>query len=361
MISRLTPAAGLCRRFLSSSTREIAFAFDIDGVLLRGTKPIAKAGEALKLLNKNKIPYILLTNGGGLMESERVNFISNALNVEISPLQIVQSHTPYKTLVNKYEKILAVGTYSVKDVAKKYGFQNVVHPIDIIKYNKFTTPFSGVSQETIDQYGEEINDLTTKPFDAVLVFNDPHDWAADLQIISDVINSNSGMLNTLRNEKEWQPSVPIYFSNNDLLWANQYNLNRFGQGAFRYLVRTLYSQMNKGLPLRDFIIGKPTSITYDFAHNVLIDWRQKLLNGETTSLKQILPNLGSKPESSPFDKVYMVGDNPASDIIGAEKNGWESCLVRTGVYRDGDVLDKCTPTMIVDDVYEAVTKVLREQ
>ncbi|CAB4256025.1 similar to Saccharomyces cerevisiae YKR070W Putative protein of unknown function [Maudiozyma barnettii] len=360
MLSRVGLPIRASARLLSTSAREIAFAFDIDGVLLRGTKPIAKAGDALRLLNKNKIPYILLTNGGGLLESQRVDFISKTLDVQISPLQIVQSHTPYKTLVNKYEKILAVGTYSVKDVAKKYGFKDVVHPIDIIKYNKSIAPFSGITTSELDQFSDEVKDLTTKPFDAVLVFNDPHDWAADLQVISDVINSDKGMLNTLRTEKEWQPSIPIYFSNNDLLWANQYNLNRFGQGAFRHLVRTLYSQMNNGLPLRDFIIGKPTSITYDFAHTVLIDWRNKLLNGKTNSTVQILPNLGYKPEESPFSKVFMVGDNPASDIIGAEKNGWESCLVKTGVYNDGDVLDKCTPTMIVDDAYAAVTKVLNE-
>lgn len=355
-----TIAKTIGTRLLNTTSKEFAFAFDIDGVLLRGTEAIPKAGEALKLLNKNKIPFILLTNGGGILEADRVNFISQKLGVEISPLQIVQSHTPYKTLVDKYERILAVGTPSVKNVAKTYGFKDVVHPFDIIRYNKSITPFSGVTGPELEQFSSEVKGLTTKKFDAVLVFNDPHDWAGDLQVISDVLNTQGGMLNTLRKEQQWEPAVPIFFSNNDLLWANQYTLNRFGQGAFRYLVQTLYSKMNNGMPLRDFIIGKPTAITYNFAHNVLIDWRNKLLNGETDSTTQCLPPLGQKPESSPFDKVFMVGDNPASDIIGANKNGWESCLVRTGVYRDGDVLDQCTPTMIVDDSYTAVVDVLKK-
>ena len=37
-------------------------------------------------------------------------------------------------------------------------------------------------------------------------------------------------------------------------------------------------------------------------------------------------------DSADFDTVYMVGDNPASDIRGANRMGapWESVLVLTG-------------------------------
>ncbi|EDO15653.1 hypothetical protein Kpol_473p12 [Vanderwaltozyma polyspora DSM 70294] len=346
------------KRLLHSTKKNIAFAFDIDGVLLRSKTPIPGAGDALRLLNKNNIPYILLTNGGGSLEYQRAEFLSNTLDVAISPDQVILSHTPYRTLANKYNKILAIGTPSVREVAKSYGFKNVVHQTDIIRYNKFITPFTGLSNEQLLEYSQEIPDIDTKKFDAVLVFNDPHDWAADIQIITDLLNTNNGMLNTLRNEQTSKPSIPIYFSNNDLLWANGYSLNRFGQGAFRFLVRELYSRLNKGLALEDTVIGKPTKITYDFAHNVLIAWRENLLNGGRNGLLSKLPNWGEEAKTSPFDKVYMIGDNPASDIIGAYKYGWESCLVRTGVYRDGDKLDGFKPTYTVDNVYDAVTKAL---
>ena len=29
----------------------------------------------------------------------------------------------------------------------------------------------------------------------------------------------------------------------------------------------------------------------------------------------------------------MIGDNPASNIIGGNMYGWNTCLVRTGVYQ----------------------------
>lgn len=349
------------KRFLQSTAKNIGFAFDIDGVLLRSKSPIAGAGDALRLLSDNKIPYILLTNGGGQLEEERADFISKTLGVAISPLQVVLSHSPYKALVDNYERILAVGTPSVRRVAEHYGFKDVVHLTDIIRYNRDITPFSGMSDEQLFEYSKEIPDIDTKKFDAVLVFNDPHDWAADIQIISDAINSENGMLNTLRKETSCKPSIPIYFSNRDFLWANRYSLNRFGQGAFRSLVRQLYSEMNNNLPLEDCTIGKPTKLTYDFAHHVLINWREKLLTGNTSDTRQILPTLGVEPEVSPFDDVFMVGDNPASDIIGAQEYGWKSCLVRTGVYRDGSRLGNIKPTMVVDNVFEAVTNALESE
>jgi ribonucleotide monophosphatase NagD (HAD superfamily) len=37
-----------------------------------------------------------------------------------------------------------------------------------------------------------------------------------------------------------------------------------------------------------------------------------------------------------ISKYFMIGDNPAGDIRGANQMGWESILVRTGVYKPGD-------------------------
>jgi len=31
----------------------------------------------------------------------------------------------------------------------------------------------------------------------------------------------------------------------------------------------------------------------------------------------------------------MIGDNPKSDIRGSNKAGWESILVKTGIFKNG--------------------------
>ena len=54
---------------------------------------------------------------------------------------------------------------------------------------------------------------------------------------------------------------------------------------------------------------------------------------------------------------YMVGDSPSSDILGGNQNGFETILVKTGNYKDG--MDPHNAKYIVDDVYDAVNKVLK--
>lgn len=52
---------------------------------------------------------------------------------------------------------------------------------------------------------------------------------------------------------------------------------------------------------------------------------------------------------------YMVGDNPASDIAGANAHGWSSILVRTGVFHDTHGEKPAyQPTAIADNVEKGV-------
>lgn len=48
----------------------------IDGVLLHSSKALPGAAETLRFLQEHKIPFILLTNGGGKSEAERVAELS---------------------------------------------------------------------------------------------------------------------------------------------------------------------------------------------------------------------------------------------------------------------------------------------
>jgi len=85
--------------------------------------------------------------------------------------------------------------------------------------------------------------------------------------------------------------------------------------------------------------GKPSSLTYDFLKTMLRD----------------------HPDcQGGLSNIYMVGDNPASDIAGANGAGWKSILVRTGVYR-GHREPSAKPTVILDDALDAVRWALEQE
>lgn len=342
-----------------------AFVFDIDGVLLRGAKPIPKAREALELLGSAKIPFILLTNGGGVSEKSRVEFLSDRLNVEISPLQIVQSHTPMRAWAQsgKYKRVLVVGgsNDNARHAALDYGFKDVILPIDIVRQNVAVSPHHRFTSEDFAKYARDV-DLTI-PIESILVFNDPRDMNTDIQIVSDLLISENGLVGTKRSSfGDVNPAIPIAFSNDDFLWANDYELPRFGQGAFRMILERIYKESNRLSPSQELaltIFGKPFAIQYLYAHSVLVEWN-KILNGHKPC--GFMPKLNEGPQNSPFSKIFMVGDNPLSDIWGANTAGWDSILVRTGVFQDSDwLVTKHRPTVgVFDDVYHGVSTVVKD-
>jgi len=71
----------------------------------------------------------------------------------------------------------------------------------------------------------------------------------------------------------------------------------------------------------------------------------------------IQPRRKQPKANSILKRVYMIGDNPESDILGANKTRrqgtvWWSLLVRSGVWREPQ--DTRNPIAIVDDVLAAV-------
>jgi HAD superfamily hydrolase (TIGR01456 family) len=194
--------------------------------------------------------------------------------------------------------------------------------------------------------------------DAIFIFNDPRDWGLDSQIILDLLLSKEGYLGTY-SEKNGNTSLPndgwqqdgqppLIFSNPDLFWAAGYHLNRLGQGGFRAGLEGIWKETTGGAELAKTVIGKPYHLTYMYAERVLRKYRAGLLG--KGSVGKELPTL---------NRVFMVGDNPESDIRGANDfkspNGteWTSILVKSGVFRTG-TKPKYEPKIIVDGVLDAV-------
>lgn len=320
----------------------------------------------------------MLTNGGGKHETERVAEISEKLKVSLDPRDIVQSHSPFAELVKGPDETSALENKCVlvaggdgdncRRVAEQYGFKNVVTPGDIFMANPSVWPFSKNFSDYYKTFARPLprpldpTDTTEGlKIDAVFVFNDPRDWALDTQVIIDLLLSSQGRVGTL-SEKNGRTDLPnhgyqqdnqphLYFSNPDLWWAAAYPLPRLGQGGFREALEGVWAATtggpSKGIELKKTVIGKPYQGTYEFAERQLLRNRSKIFGTD-------LP---------PLQRVYMVGDNPESDIRGANSyrsgfgSSWESILVRTGVYSGGD--PAWTPKTVADDVQKAVQWALK--
>lgn len=253
-----------------------------------------------------------------------------------------------------------------------YGFKNVLTPADLITTFPALWPFA--SPQGYESYARSLPNTELSPreyapndarhpvkVDAVFIFNDPRDWALDTQIILDLLLSHKGYLGSLSSKND-NPALPnrgylqdhqppLYFSNPDLFWAAAYHLPRLGQGGFREAFEGVWNAVTggpeKGVRLEKRMFGKPTQGTFSFAERRLASHRKDLLGkGRTT--------IGLEG----LKRVYMVGDNPESDILGANQyqsptgSTWHSILVRSGVYSGGEPAHK--PNMIVDDVWDAV-------
>ncbi|OLL25734.1 putative CDP-alcohol phosphatidyltransferase class-I family protein [Neolecta irregularis DAH-3] len=318
---------------------EFAVAFDIDGVLLKGGEVIPEAKEALRMLNGENedgivVPYIFLTNGGGKLEQDRCKELSDKLEVPVSTSQFIQGHTPMRNLVELYNTVLVVGGVgdTCRKVAETYGFKDVITPGDIIAWKPDCVPFRTLTEEELKSCHPR--DFTKVDIQAILVFADSRDWAGDQQIIIELLTSVNGRMGTV--SKTSQEGPPLYYSHGDVVWATSYSLPRFGMGALRKCIETLYTE-STGKDLGSTLMGKPHSTTYKYATQVLTEWRREI------------HNINKDPT-----RVYMIGDSPFSDIRGANQFGWISILVRTGVFQGGENAEDYPARSVQNNVLDAV-------
>lgn len=114
-------------------------------------------------------------------------------------------------------------------------------------------------------------------------------------------------------------------------------------------------QHTTGRDLEFTVFGKPHRITYDYANELL----RELLIKSASERSTLDPARRIKAAKELGPSVWMVGDNTESDIAGAVDYGWSSALVRTGVYKDVNGPPNHKPTLLVDNVEEAVKQAIQ--
>ncbi|KAL3850740.1 hypothetical protein ACJIZ3_012622 [Penstemon smallii] len=196
----------------SPHSRSFGIAFDIDGVLLRGDSPIGGSPQALRRLYDRsgnlRVPYVFLTNGnlyatytysfkvptgGGVPESERATDLTKLLSVDVLASQVIQGHSPFKQLVNRFENelIIAVGKGEPASVMSEYGFKNVLSMDEYASYFENIDPLgqykSWIKKQADNKQrsSRDIamgNDPCSQRVQAVFIVSDSVDWSRDIQV-----------------------------------------------------------------------------------------------------------------------------------------------------------------------------------
>lgn len=344
-------------------------------MLVRGRHILPQAKRALAKLytadgSQPRYPVAFLTNGGGVTERYKAHQLSEWLGVAVDESQVVLSHTPFRQLVAQYgdEPVLVAGRGQVREVARHYGFRRVITPQQLVRAMPAAVPFREdqgwlPGPTDLPSYTRDLKYGSLEhPIKAAFVFTDPSDWYRDLQLLLDVLTSGGAPGHTLT---PGAPHPEIYFSNPDLLWANEFPAPRLGQGAFSACLETLYKEVT-GRPLKAHHFGKPHAAPYLLAEQLL------LAQAEALGIDMLPPAAESAGDHAagtaggqlartplPFSAIYAVGDNPAADVAGANSAGapWVSVLVtQTGVARE-DCRKNCAQ-LVVADVEAAVDAAL---
>ena len=264
---------------------------DIDGVIVKGGQLIDGAVVAIKDLTKHKIPYVFVTNGGGITEEAKAVELTKKIGMPISREQVVVCHTPMQKLVGRYrnDKVLVLGKPSCLDVAKAYGF---INPVSINCLHK-QYPHIYPCKQPVDSSRQGStsskhfsNDLTSlHEVSAAMVFHDPFDWGLEMQILSDVLMPFEGTVDespalvrdafpqiSSQQLARGQPPrqypraqrIPLFASNADITYATEFPIARYTQGAFVECFRSLF-EMQFGIPLEVRVGGSSHSIVSLFA------------------------------------------------------------------------------------------------
>ncbi|KAK8805881.1 hypothetical protein WA158_002537 [Blastocystis sp. Blastoise] len=331
-------------RSLSTSLKTFGIACDIDGVLLKGKQLIPRSDDAIRFLQDKKIPFCFMTNGGGLLESDRIHFLEEKLHTHLDPNQIIQSHTPMQELLSQYrnKKILVLGSKQYLEVSQHYGFAKGITPQEFLALHPEYYPPKHYS--VTNERKQVLLTYDDEPCVAILVLHDPIDWASEIQICMDVLTTPSERKNTISSSPSPIQSVPIYVGNPDLLYSGVCKQPRLACRAFvEALNGVFFSEYHTNLNIHYY--GKPNKIVYDYAEKTINNMSQLLY-----------------PSSSiHIDRYYGIGDNPHSDIVGANQAGplWNSVYVKTGSLAPPKLNTNECPKYTYSDVFEAVQEIYK--
>lgn len=317
--------------------------------------------SSLQLLAAS-VPFCFVTNQGWLSEADRADLLSRQLGIPVPADACVLAHSALAEDAASINPGLVLVSGRCRtdaaDIVRGYGYENVrtieeysaalphLNPLKHAGIGADAPPPPGGSGD-----GDADLAWARQPVAAIFLVETPADWHDDLQVMVDVLRSADGVPGTCVAAGTSPAPVKFYCCNFDFFFAAEHPLPRFGPGAFLTALRALYSAATGGRELTVIAHGKPHRPAYVVAEHKLARRAAALADKAG----------GSGPPPT-FKHIYAIGDNPASDVRGANAAGgaWRSVLVRSGVWngagKDNDAGDPAH--FVCADVGEAVGMIL---
>ena len=265
---------------------EFGLFFDIDGVLTRGKTILPRTKDCIKMITDShghfKIPTLFLTNAGNELRSAKASKLSQLLGVNVTPDQVVMSHSPLRMMSAFHTKrCLIAGQGPIVEIAKYLGFKSVITVDDLRQYY----PHLDVVDHKRRTFAPCVLGSRYFPhIEAIILFGESVRWETNLQLMIDVIMCN-GKLD--QPPKKFPKQIlPILACNTDMVWMAEAAMPRFGHGTFLHCLEQIYQKLSGNELKYEAVIGKPSEITYVYAERMLKQ-HAETISGTSSSLKRI--------------------------------------------------------------------------
>lgn len=242
--------------------------FDIDGTLVRGGRVLPGAEGLLDYLDSVDCPYVLVTNDSNHSHEEKARVVLSA-GLKIDP-----------------ERILSAGDV-IGRVSDERSFAG--------------QRFFVMGQLGNPDYAAEAGIVVTRELSSlpechgVIVGEDDYDWQSTFDAVVNFFVRN--------------PDAPFIVPNPDVYWPGGHGEIAIGAGGTARFVELVLEEY--GVSVLPEYLGKPYKAVFEYARTRLAELR------------------GDDCESA--GRIVMVGDSLKGDIRGANRSGFVSILVLTGI------------------------------
>lgn len=262
---------GTFRQYVITHRQDFdALLFDVDGTLSYGGRALSGAKELLEYLNKNRVPYLLMTNDAGNSPEQKAAILNRA-GIPVSGAQVLSAGNAL-TWWSKHH-----------DCSGKLFFL----------YGKLGDP------SFADEAGIKV---TSDPGRAgecsgVIAGEGYFDWQIPVEAAFNLLLKH--------------PEYPFIVPNPDCYWPSlKFDGMGIGSGALARLLQLVLKEAHR--EISPVYLGKPYSPVYQCVFDFL---------------KKSYPQQNFSTPS----RIIMVGDSLSSDIAGANANNLTSALVLTGI------------------------------